>query len=204
VKHLPSIKTVVLAVALIIFIGVGVSTIVKHNNKLKFKTIELQDTSAKLKLLQQQYDVQLKSKSVDEKKLKELEEQKKELEKQLSAKQEAKRLADAEALKAQQAAQTIANTVTQTRTAYAAPAGVTGNCGDNMYKQYIYQHESGCDTGRYNSIGCFGIGQSCPASKIAHCGTDFACQDAWFSNYAQQRYGGWAAAYQFWLQNRWW
>lgn len=79
-----------------------------------------------------------------------------------------------------------------------------GNCGDNQYKQFIYQHESGCNTAAVNSIGCKGIGQACPGSKIAHCGNDFACQDKWFSNYAIQRYGSWAAAYNFWVANNWW
>lgn len=94
--------------------------------------------------------------------------------------------------------------VAQAPAAPVAQAASVGNCGDNMYKQYIYQHESGCQTDRWNSSGCYGIGQACPASKIAHCGTDFACQDAWFSNYAEQRYGGWAGAYNFWLNNHWW
>jgi len=95
---------------------------------------------------------------------------------------------------------------TSNKTVSTAPTsgGSTGNCGDNIYKQYIYKHESGCRTTALNSIGCYGIGQSCPASKIAHCGADFACQDAWFSNYAQSRYGGWEKAYQFWVANRWW
>lgn len=97
---------------------------------------------------------------------------------------------------------------TQTQVAYTAPApassGNTGQCGDNEYAHYIYMHESGCDTDRYNSIGCYGIGQSCPKSKIAQCGADYACQNAWFSNYAEQRYGGWAGAYQFWINNHYW
>lgn len=84
-------------------------------------------------------------------------------------------------------------------------AASVGNCGDNMYKQYIYQHESGCNTDRYNSIGCYGIGQACPASKVKdQCGADFACQDAWFSNYAIQRYGSWEGAYYAWQRQHWW
>ena len=81
--------------------------------------------------------------------------------------------------------------------------GVT-NCGDNVYKQYIYQKESGCRTNAINSIGCRGIGQACPGSKLPCSNSDFACQDAWFSNYAIQRYGSWEKAYNFWLRNHWW
>lgn len=83
-----------------------------------------------------------------------------------------------------------------------APAA-TG-CGDNFYANYIYSHESGCNTNALNSIGCYGIGQACPASKIAQCGSDYACQNAWFNQYAQTAYGGWAGAYNHWLQYSWW
>lgn len=83
---------------------------------------------------------------------------------------------------------------------------VTGvqNCGDNIYKQYIYQHESGCRTDAVNSIGCAGLGQACPGSKLPCSLSDWACQDNYFSNYAIQRYGSWANAYAFWLNNHWW
>jgi hypothetical protein len=79
-----------------------------------------------------------------------------------------------------------------------AVQGVT-NCGDNVYKQYIYQKESGCRTNAINSSsGACGIGQALPCSKLPCTLSDFACQDAWFSNYAIQRYGSWEAAYNFW------
>jgi hypothetical protein len=82
--------------------------------------------------------------------------------------------------------------------------GVT-NCGDNVYKQYIYQKESGCRTNAINpNGGACGIGQALPCSKLPCTLSDFACQDAWFSNYAITRYGSWEAAYNFWLSHRWW
>lgn len=81
--------------------------------------------------------------------------------------------------------------------------GVT-NCGDNPYKQYIYQHESGCRTNAVNSIGCAGLGQACPGSKLPCSLSDWVCQDNYFSNYAIQRYGSWQNAYNFWLSHRWW
>lgn len=85
------------------------------------------------------------------------------------------------------------------------PTGAVDGCGDNEYAHYIYMHESGCRTHNPNSSGCDGIGQACPASKvIGPCGYDYACQNAWFSNYATERYGGWAGAYSFWLQHSWW
>lgn len=91
---------------------------------------------------------------------------------------------------------------------YAAPAppttGVT-NCGDNPYKQFIYKHESGCNTAAINkSSGACGIGQAWPCSKLPCSLSDWACQDRFFSDYAIKRYGSWQAAYNFWVANRWW
>ena len=192
--------------------GLGVSNIVKSDQKLKLKEIQLKDTSADLKQLEIKYDhlnIELdkvdKTKTEDIKRLEgekqELQKQKEELERQVVAKREAQRIASERTNKA---AQSVASVGVAKVSAAPAKASV-GNCGDNQYKQYIYMKESGCRTNAVNPIGCYGIGQSCPRSKIAHCrGDDFACQDAWFSNYAQQRYGGWAGAYQFWLKNHWW
>lgn len=92
--------------------------------------------------------------------------------------------------------------------AYAEPLPVTkpalsSNCGDNQYKQYIYQKESGCSTTSVNSIGCRGLGQACPGTKMP-CGDDFGCQDAYFSDYAISRYGSWQNAYNWWVSHHWW
>lgn len=80
-----------------------------------------------------------------------------------------------------------------------APSAAISGCGDNSYANFIYMHESGCRTTAMSPNGCYGIGQACPASKIAYCGADYACQNAWFSAYAVSRYGGWAQAYAHWL-----
>ena len=85
-----------------------------------------------------------------------------------------------------------------------APPPASSGCGDNEYAHFIYMHESGCSTTALNSIGCYGIGQACPASKIAYCGSDYACQNEFFTQYANSRYGGWAGAYQAWLAQGWW
>lgn len=83
------------------------------------------------------------------------------------------------------------------------PTKTTSGCGDNQYAHYIYMKESGCRTTAVNSIGCRGIGQACPGTKLP-CGADYACQNQWFTNYAMQRYGSWYKAYQFWLAHKWW
>ncbi len=91
--------------------------------------------------------------------------------------------------------------------AYAAtvkpstPAPVSGNAA----KDYIYQKESGNNPGAINKqSGACGIGQAWPCSKMGCSLTDYACQDAYFTKYANDRYGGWQGAYNFWVQNHWW
>lgn len=86
----------------------------------------------------------------------------------------------------------------------AVPAqAATSGCGDNSYANFIYTHESGCRTTAMSPNGCYGIGQACPASKIAYCGADYACQNEFFTAYAG-KYGGWAGAYSFWVSHGWW
>lgn len=94
----------------------------------------------------------------------------------------------------------------QAVSAPVSSGGVVSGCGDNDMAHYIYMHESGCNTAARNSGGCLGIGQACPGSKLtAVCPSlDYACENAFFTNYANSRYGGWAGAYQFWLNNKWW
>lgn len=104
---------------------------------------------------------------------------------------------------AEKAVQTITPAVETPQQAPEPLVGVT-NCGDNQYKQYIYQHESGCNTAATNPSGCFGIGQDCNGVLLSQCGTDFACQDAYFTNYAVSRYGGWQQAYNVWVSQGWW
>lgn len=196
---------IILASLLIIgFAGAGINDIVSTKNEVKLKEIQLKSTDSELQLLENKYDninIQLQQSNTDKEKLQkekeQLDQERQRLEKEVAAKKEAQRIA---AEKTQSAAQAPVAVISAPKVSAAS----IGNCGDNMYKQYIYQKESGCNTAAVNPIGCFGIGQSCPRSKIAHCGTDFACQDAWFSNYAVTRYGSWEGAYNFWLKNHWW
>lgn len=95
---------------------------------------------------------------------------------------------------------TVSAPVTVAPAVQAAP--VSG-CGDNSYANFIYSHESGCRTTAMSPNGCYGIGQACPASKLAYCGADYACQNAFFTAYAG-KYGGWAGAYNFWVSHGWW
>lgn len=124
----------------------------------------------------------------------------------LKAAQTAKAAADAEA--AAQAAkvaaeQAAAATVVVAKATTPAPA-LTGS--DAEYKLFIYNHESGNNPTRSNGSGCLGLGQACPGSKLLRvCPTlDYACEDAFFTNYAISRYGSWAGAYSFWTTHHWW
>lgn len=85
-------------------------------------------------------------------------------------------------------------------------SGVVSNCGDNYYAHFIYMHESSCRLDARNASGCVGIGQACPASKLLSvCPTlEYACQNAFFTAYANSRYGGWAGAYAAWQSKHWW
>lgn len=103
------------------------------------------------------------------------------------------------------AAEAVVIAPVYTARATVTSGGVVAGCGDNSYANFIYMKESGCNTGARNAGGCLGIGQACPGSKLlAACPSlDYACQNAFFTNYAN-RYGGWAGSYQFWLANGWW
>ena len=78
---------------------------------------------------------------------------------------------------------------------------------DDFYMEYIFQHESSGNPHATNAIGCVGLGQACPASKLLSICPDLgdvACQVRFFTNYAVTRYGSWSNAYQFWVGNGWW
>lgn len=157
-----------------IIILIGGNAVQLNRQKQKQKEHERQELILKTNEL----DAQLKAKEAERQ---QLEKQKQELEQRLQAKLETQQVRVA--------------SVKQ----YALP--------DNEAKAYIYMHESGNNPERWNSSGCVGLGQACPASKLlAVCPvlTDYACQDAWFTNYATKRYGGWSGAYQFWLAHNWW
>lgn len=193
------LTTVLLAVLLVGFVGLGVHNLTKTNNTIQLREIQLKDVQAELIELNTQYDQVLHEKATTEKekqeqadKIKRLKKEREALEARLQAKA-AKQQADKEKL-ADAAKKALGTSVVHAE----------GNCNTgNKYKDFIYMKESSCSPVAINSIGCRGIGQACPGSKLP-CGNDFACQDKWFSNYAVQRYGSWEKAYQFWLANSWW
>ena len=118
--------------------------------------------------------------------------------------------------------------VTQIEVVGTSLSGIKGDMAlagidpsDYQYADYIISHESGwCPTkaqGQYGgcpayagyvpSYGGYGLCQSTPGSKMASAGGDWATnpitQLRWCSGYAS-RYGGWAGAYNHWLNNHSW
>lgn len=78
---------------------------------------------------------------------------------------------------------------------------------DDFYMEYIFQHESSGNPHARNHLGCLGLGQACPGTKLLTQCPDLgevACQVRFFTNYAVSRYGSWANAYNFWTNNHWW
>lgn len=91
------------------------------------------------------------------------------------------------------------------KAALMAAAGISP--GDYYAVDYIIGRESGWKPGSISGSGCAGLGQACPASKLANAcpnwSTDPVCQLRFFSGYAQ-RYGGWQEAYFVWQTQGWW
>lgn len=137
-----------------------------------------------------------------------------EIQKQIDDKKEAERQAalkaeaDKKATEAAQAAlvQNQSQTQVSNQSPVKMPVKTISGCGDNTYAQFIYEHESGCNLNARNAGGCLGIGQACPGSKLLNACPDlsYACQNAFFTAYANSAYGGWAGAYAKWQRSHWW
>lgn len=70
---------------------------------------------------------------------------------------------------------------------------------------YIISHESGWNPNATNpQSGAHGLPQALPYSKTGCGWVDAVCQLRWASSYAENRYGGWWSAYNFWRTNHWW
>lgn len=114
---------------------------------------------------------------------------------------------DAQRLAEAQEAQRLALIAQQAKNAPQAPQIAQNTPVDsNSAKMFIYMKESGNNPNARNAGGCLGLGQACPGSKlIAACpNLDYACQDAFFTNYALSRYGSWEGALAFWQGHHWW
>jgi len=189
------LKTGLSAITITAFVALAVYYVSDNKQQIQLQDIQVKSKESQLIQLNSKYDTILKEKVQtdqqkleQQKKIDELENERKRLEGELQAK-----------LQRQQSEKQRLATAAQSVSGTAKVSAASGN----FYKDFIYHHESGNRTTAVNSIGCRGIGQACPGTKLP-CGDDYACQDAWFTNYAMQRYGSWENAYNFWVANRWW
>lgn len=191
----PILIRAVLAAILLVFVGLAVAQARQHTQLKLHNDIEIKSKEAKLLELDNKYNDLLKDKHQDKqdqlKKIKELEQEKAKLEEQLQAKRN-------KASELQRIASGTLNKLTGTRQVSAE------KLPQNGYKSFIYQHESGNNPNATNSIGCYGLGQDCNGIVRNKCGANYACQDRYFTNYAQTRYNGWEGAKAFWLIHHWW
>lgn len=73
------------------------------------------------------------------------------------------------------------------------------------YVDYIVTKESGWNPNAVNpSSGASGLVQALPCEKVPGNCLDPVDNLRWGDSYAKQRYGSWAAAYDFWMNNHWW
>lgn len=200
-----TITTIVVAVLLLVTM-IGISHIDKLNDGIQLKKIELQDNSAKLKLLDKKYqelNTELDQTGADkakiEQELKQLQIERDELQRQLQARLDAKR---------SDIAQRTQNAITGTAVASAsgscadwiANAGITDIANANE----LIRRESNCNPYAINkSSGACGVAQELPCGKSGCSLGDGACQVKWMNNYVAVRYGSWANAVAFHNANNW-
>ena len=91
------------------------------------------------------------------------------------------------------------------RAAVMAAAGIKQS--DYPYVDYIVTRESGWRVQATNG-STWGLCQALPGSKMATAGADWqtnpVTQLKWCNGYAIQRFGSWAAAYNYWLAHHYW
>lgn len=80
---------------------------------------------------------------------------------------------------------------------------------DYQYVDYIVSHESSWNYKAVNpSSGAYGLCQALPGTKMGTIASDWqtnpVTQLTWCDNYAEERYGSWQSAYEFWIKNNWW
>lgn len=86
---------------------------------------------------------------------------------------------------------------------WMAAAGIAES--DRGYVDYIVSRESGWNPNATNSSsGACGLVQALPCGKVPGNGYDPVDNLSWATGYAVGRYGSWASAYDFWINNHWW
>lgn len=200
-----TITTAIVAILLLVTM-IGIRHIDKLNDGIQIKQIQLQDNSAKLKLLDKKYqdlnqelDKTGADKAKVEQQLKDLQIERDSLQAQLQARLDAKR---------SNIATRAVNTLTGTAVASAsgscpswiAAAGISDVANANE----LIRRESGCNPYAMNkSSGACGVAQELPCGKSGCNLGDGACQVRWMNGYVIARYGSWANAVAFHNAHNW-
>jgi len=206
-----NIYLALLAIVLVIFIGVGATSVRSNNQKLQLHEIELKSKETKLIELNQKYDevIQLKTETDQQKeeqlkKIQELETERQRLERELQAKLDRNK---AEQEKLATAAKNasglkVASAASGSKHDWMRAAGIPES--QWQYVDYIVSKESSWNPNAINkSSGACSLAQSLPCSKIGPNWRDPVVALKWQYNYVSQRYGGYAGAYSFWQKNSW-
>lgn len=202
-------QTIIAVILVAGFTALGLNDITSNHHKLKLQSIELQSANIELKDLQLKYDIlnqdlskELHSKTKSQKRIKELEIEKKKLE------EERTRLRQEVSVKKQRqeiASRNLQNAADVTPKAYAASS--TGSCdewltGAGVQEVYaareLIRRESNCNPQAVNqSSGACGVAQELPCGKSGCTWGDGACQVRWMDSYVKERYGSWGSAVGF-------
>lgn len=226
---------VIASILLIMFTAVAVTTVKSGERIQEFNKIQLQNRDNELKLEQIESNKlklelnngQEKSQQEIDRLNKEIEERKKNeerLQSELQAKLDRQK---AEQDRIASAGRTLANTVTATQTASAAPRAFSGGGNKETwlrasgipenqwsYVDSIVSRESGWNPCAYNPgrsdcsanpTSACGLAQSLPCGKQSKYGhwTDPVANLKWQYEYVTARYGGYPQAVAFWNANHW-
>ena len=164
----------------------------KTSNTIKLQNIELKSTQYRLKELNTQYDKVLQDKTAgeaekaaQEQRVKELEQQKTELERQLQSK-----LSEKQRVASIQTAQRVYAAASHSE--WLAAAGIAQD--QWVAAEVLVSRESSWNPNAYNSIGACSLVQALPCSKIPGDWRDPVNALRWGHQYVLGRYGGWPAA----------
>lgn len=204
-------KKLILIPILLAFLALGVHNIYQQKQvndnldiQLDQKQLRINNLQQRMLELDKELDETKGSSEQDQQKIKQLEEEKKQLEADLQAKLERKRqeaLAHAELERA------------AVRATGTAVASASGNCAtwiqqagisDTANAIELIRRESNCNPNAVNpSSGACGVAQELPCGKSGCSLGDGACQVKWMNNYVQSRYGSWSNAVAFHNANNW-
>lgn len=92
---------------------------------------------------------------------------------------------------------------TETKKSWLSSAGISEL--DWGYVDYIVTKESNWNPNSINrSSGACGLSQALPCTKVPGSPLDPVDNLKWANNYANNRYGSWENAYNYWLVHKWW